>query len=64
VAVVPELRGRGLARSMLAVLFDELRARGERRMGLNTDSRTGALGLYLELGMVVTHTFRHWSLEL
>jgi mycothiol synthase len=64
IAVVPELRGRGLARSMLAALFGELRSRGERRMGLNTDSRTGALGLYLELGMVVSHTFRRWWLTL
>jgi len=64
VAVVREFRGRGLARSMLAALFGELRARGEQQMGLNTDSRTGALGLYLELGMTVSHTFRHWWLPL
>jgi GNAT superfamily N-acetyltransferase len=61
IAVVSEHRGRGLARAMLATLFGELRSRGETRLGLNTDSRTGALGLYLDLGMVVTQTFDRWS---
>jgi GNAT superfamily N-acetyltransferase len=61
IAVVPEYRGRGLARAMLAQLFEEFRSRGETRLGLNTDSRTGALGLYLELGMVVARTFTRWS---
>lgn len=61
IAVVPEYRGRGLARAMLARLFDEFRSRGETRLGLNTDSRTGTLGLYLDIGMVVTQTFTRWS---
>jgi mycothiol synthase len=61
IAVVPGHRGRGLARAMLARLFDEFRSRGETRLGLNTDSRTGALGLYLDIGMVVTQTFTRWS---
>lgn len=64
IAVVSEHRGKGLARCMLARLFEEFRARGEHRLGLNTDSRTGALGLYLELGMVVTQTFTRWSRQL
>jgi GNAT superfamily N-acetyltransferase len=64
IAVVADIRGRGLARAMLAELFREFRARGVTWRGLNTDSRTGALGLYLELGMVVEHTFTRWTLEL
>jgi hypothetical protein len=46
---------------MLAQLFEEFRSRGLTRLGLNTDARTGALGLYLELGMVVARTFTRWS---
>ncbi len=61
IAVVPEERGRGIARAMLRAIFNEFRARGERRIGLNTDSRTGALGLYLDAGMVVEYTFTRWS---
>jgi mycothiol synthase len=61
IAVVPSHRGRGVARVMLAKLFDEFRSRGQHRLGLNTDSRTGTLGLYLDLGMVVTQTFTRWS---
>lgn len=61
VAVRPDHRGRGIARALIATLFGEFRARGEARMGLNTDSRTGALGLYTGLGMVVDKTFVRWS---
>lgn len=60
IAVRPDERGKGLARAMLAELFRTFRSRGQQRLGLNTDSRTGALGLYLELGMEVEHTFTHW----
>jgi hypothetical protein len=42
-------------------LFEEFRARGFPAVGLSTDSRTGALDLYLELGMVVRDTFTHYS---
>ena len=61
VAVRPAFRGQGIARALLATVFDELRSRGEHRLGLNTDSRTGALDLYLNLGMTVEHTFVRWS---
>ena len=64
IAVVPGYRGRGLGRTMLAKLFSEFRAGGETNLGLNTDSRTGALDLYLDLGMVVTQTFTRWSRRL
>lgn len=63
-AVDANHRGRGIARALLATLFAVFRSRGEHRLGLNTDSRTGALDLYLKLGMQVELTFTRWSAEL
>jgi len=54
-------RGKGLGRALLASVFAELRRRGRQRLGLNTDSRTGALGLYTGLGMQVELSFTHHS---
>lgn len=61
VAVKKEFRNRGIARALLVAIFDEFRTRGESLLGLNTDSRTGALDLYFGIGMVVQHTFTRWS---
>jgi GNAT superfamily N-acetyltransferase len=61
IAVEPSHRGQGIATALLATLFAEFRARGQHRLGLNTDSRTGTLGLYLGLGMRVEQTFTRWS---
>lgn len=47
-------RGRGLGQALLADAFAVARAHGATRSELSTDSRTGALGLYEKLGMVVT----------
>jgi mycothiol synthase len=63
-AVVAEHRRRGIGSALLAALFGELRRRGETRLGLGTDSRTGALGLYTRLGMEVERTFQSWSKRL
>lgn len=52
-------RGRGLAQALLADAFATARAHGAVRCALDTDSRTGALGLYEKVGMVVTQTWRH-----
>jgi mycothiol synthase len=60
-AVEPRCRGRGLGRALLASVCMELRARGQQRLGLNTDSRTGALGLYTRLGMHVAISFTHYA---
>lgn len=60
-AVHAEHRGRGLARALLVDAFERARARGATRSELSTDSRTGALGLYEKVGMVVTRTYRHWQ---
>ena len=61
IAVDRGQRGQGLGTALLTALFAEFRRRGERRLGLNTDSRTGALGLYVGLGMSVEQTFTRWS---
>lgn len=61
VAVDRQFRSRGIGTVLLVMLFNEFRSRGETRLGLNTDSRTGALDMYLNLGMYVEHTFTRWS---
>jgi len=50
-------RGRGLAQALLVDSFAEATKRGASRCELSTDSRTGALGLYERVGMVVTSTW-------
>lgn len=64
VAVRRDRRDRGIARALLVRAFDEARARGATKIGLSTDSRTGALGLYLKIGMRVSLTFLHWVKDL
>ena len=63
-AVRRDQRGRGLARALLVDAFERTRARGAARSELSTDSRTGALGLYEKVGMVVTRTYHHWQTTL
>ena len=60
-AVRRDRRGRGLARALLLRAFGEARARGMSRAELNTDTRTGALDLYLHVGMQVKETYVHWA---
>lgn len=50
-------RGRGLAQALLVDAFAVGREHGATRFELSTDSRTGALGLYRRVGMVVTSTW-------
>ncbi len=50
-------RGRGLAQALLVDAFAVGRAHGAVRSALATDSRTGALGLYEKVGMLVTSTW-------
>ena len=57
-------RGRGVAQQLLADTFLAARARGLPEGGLSTDTRTGALDLYLRLGMEVRHTVDCWTLPL
>jgi mycothiol synthase len=52
-------RGKGLAQALLADAFGRARERGATRSELSTDSRTGALDLYLKVGMEVTQVWTH-----
>ena len=63
-AVRRDRRGRGIATALLRASFDAFRARGLTQVGLATDSRTGALGLYQRVGMVVRTTHLHWMKRL
>jgi mycothiol synthase len=64
IAVRREARGRGLGRALLVSAFAEARSRGATTSRLNTDSRTGALGLYEHVGMVVVETYEHYAVDL
>jgi mycothiol synthase len=57
-------RHRGIARALLQSVFVAFHATGRRRVGLNTDSRTGALGLYERIGMQVRRTYTSWAKDL
>ena len=57
-------RGRGLAQALLVDAFARAREHGATRSALSTDSRTGALGLYEKVGMVVTSTWLSRALTL
>jgi GNAT superfamily N-acetyltransferase len=60
-AVRADHRGRGIAKALLREAFEEFRRRGFPEVGLSTDSRTGALDLYLSVGMVVRSSYTHYS---
>ena len=60
----PDHRRRGLAQALLVDAFALARAHGATRSTLATDSRTGALGLYLAVGMQVTTTWLNRGLRL
>lgn len=63
IAVDPAWRNRGLGRALIASMFGALQALGASSLGLNTDSRTGALSLYRHLGMVIDLTLVHMELR-
>jgi GNAT superfamily N-acetyltransferase len=63
-AVRKDRRGLGLARALLADAFAIAREHGATRCELSTDSRTGALGLYERVGMVVTSNWVHRAVDL
>ena len=56
-------RGRGLAQALLADTFGVAREHGATRSELSTDSRTGALGLYEKVGMVVTSNWVNRAID-
>jgi mycothiol synthase len=57
VAVERAHRGRGLGRALLQESFRRFWRDGHPAVGLSTDSRTGALGVYLRVGMQVRATY-------
>ncbi|MBA3690426.1 MAG: GNAT family N-acetyltransferase [Actinobacteria bacterium] len=63
-AVAREHRGAGLGRALLQRSFVEFHRRGRSVVQLNTDSRTGALGLYEHVGMRVVRSYTHHAKEL
>lgn len=60
-AVQRSHRGRGIAKALLAYAHRVLAERGYPNVGLSTDSRTGALDLYLGVGMYVRRSYTHYS---
>ena len=63
-AVRADQRNRGLATALLVDAFAAARANGAERSELSTDSRTGALGLYENVGMRVTSTWPNRAADL
>ncbi|MEN8706603.1 MAG: GNAT family N-acetyltransferase [Nocardioides marinisabuli] len=64
VGVRRDRRGQGLAAAMLVDAFGLAREHGATRCYLSTDSRTGALGLYEKVGMVVSSTWVNRAIDL
>lgn len=64
IAVRPDHRGRGLARSMLVDAFALAREHGAVRSYLSTDTRAGARGVYEKVGMAVASTWVNRAIEL
>jgi mycothiol synthase len=64
VATRRDRRGRGIARAMLVDAFAVAREHGATGSGLDTDSRTGALGLYEKVGMQVHATWVNRAIDL
>lgn len=63
-AVRRDQRRRGLAQALMVDAFAEARAHGAESSCLSTDSRTGALGLYEKVGMVVSSVWVNRAIEL
>ena len=64
VAVRRDQRGRGLARALLTDGFHVAREHGATRSELSTDSRTGALDLYLGIGMEISANWVNLGIRL
>jgi mycothiol synthase len=57
-------RHRGIARALLEAMFLANHETGKRKVGLSTNSRTGALGLYERLEMRVRRSYTGWAKDL
>jgi ribosomal protein S18 acetylase RimI-like enzyme len=60
--VLPNARGRGVARSLLSTVIVDAAARGRERVGLevDADSPTGANRLYLSMGWTTRYVTESW----
>ena len=63
-AVRRDRRGLGLARALLVDAFELGRRHGAVTSALATDSRSGALGLYEQVGMTVTSVWLNRGIDL
>jgi mycothiol synthase len=63
-AVAASHRNRGIGRALLQDVFRAFRERGAPKVGVGTDSRTGALGVYERVGMHVRRSYTHWAKDL
>ena len=63
-AVRRDQRHQGIAQALLVDSFAQARDHGTSTSELSTDSRTGALGLYERVGMVVTHVWVNRAIDL
>ncbi len=63
-ATAADQRGKGLGQALLADAFRVAASHGASSSSLSTDSRTGALGLYEKVGMVVTSTWVNRAIDL
>lgn len=63
-AVDRDHRGQGLGKALLSHAFGVFWDRGHRTFELSTHSRTGALGLYEQLGMRIRRSYTHWARSL
>ncbi len=54
-------RGMGIARALLHHAFGVFADLGEPTVGLSTDSRTGALDLYLHVAITVRRSYTRWT---
>lgn len=57
-------RHRGIGRALLQSAFAAFHATGRRRVGLSTNSRSGALTMYERVGMHVRRTYTSWAKDL
>jgi mycothiol synthase len=63
-AVEKALRNRGIGSALLRESFRRFRRMGKRHAGLFTTSQTGALDLYLHVGMRVGQSYTRWTKDL
>jgi ribosomal protein S18 acetylase RimI-like enzyme len=63
-AVDRAYRGRGIGGELMREAFRGFKARGRTTSGVNTDSRTGALGMYERVGMHLRRTYTRWAKDL